>query len=107
MAYDELLADRVREALAGQEGLTERRMFGGLGFMIHGHMAVAANSVGGLMVRTDPDGEGHPLLRPMEMRGRTMSGWLTTDAGDDLSDEDLAELVEIGRSFVLTLPPKG
>lgn len=106
MAYDETLADRIREHLSGQDGLTERKMFGGIGFMIHGHMAVAANSKGGIMVRVDPQGEGHPLLRPMEMRGRTMGGWLTNDPEHDLDDDDLAELVDMGRTYVLTLPPK-
>ena len=80
MAYDEDLADRLRVALGDQPALTEKRMFGGLGFMVEGHMAVAASGQGGLMVRVDPatsaglvDGD---LVERVVMRGRAMDGWL-------------------------------
>lgn len=106
MAYDEVIAARIRDLLTGDDGLTERAMFGGLGFMLHGNMAVAAGSAGNLMVRCDPAGEGHPLLVPMEMRGRELRGWLTNEPGRDLDDEELAEVVDIGRRYVLTLPPR-
>src|SRR6185295_13505583 len=80
MAYDEDLANRIRELVGMEEGLTEMRMFGGLAFLVGGNMAVAACGQGGLMVRVDPD-ETDALLtaahaRPFEMRGREMQGWL-------------------------------
>lgn len=110
MAYDEVLARRIRDLLDGEEGLTTRKMFGGLGFMIHGHMAVAAASQGSLMVRADPahaeawiDGEA---VNPMEMRGRAMSGWLLV-APEALADDDQLQLwVDRGVAHVRTLPPK-
>lgn len=74
MAYDEELAGRVRGLLAGQAGLEERRMLGGLAFLLGGHLAVAASGQGGLMVRVDPAGArdltARPGVTPMEMRGR-------------------------------------
>lgn len=106
MAYDTELAHRIRALLVGETGLTEQAMFGGLGFMLDGHMAAAANSAGGLMVRADPAGPGDPLLFPMVMRGREMMGWLTNDPEQTLSDDDVARLVAIGVAFVRTLPPK-
>lgn len=110
MAYDEELADRVREHVEHEQGLTEKRMFGGLAFLIDGHMAVAANSKGGLMVRVDPaDTETllrEPRARPMEMRGREMSGWLRVDVDADVSDEELASWVSRGVAYARSLPPK-
>ena len=80
MAYDEDLANRIRELVGQQTGITEQRMFGGLAFLVRGNMAVAASGQGGLMVRVDPDDSDRLVAktsaRPMEMRGRTMSGWL-------------------------------
>src|SRR4051794_16688111 len=80
MAYDEELAERIRHAVAGEAGITEKRMFGGLAFLVHGNMAVAASGQGGLMVRTDPaDAESltaEPHVGRMVMRGREMDGWL-------------------------------
>ena len=110
MAYDEELADRVREALDGEPGVTEKRMFGGLGFMVAGNMAVAASSQGGLMVRVDRE-DGRSLVdgdsvRPMEMRGRTMDGWLLVDAGGLVDDEGLRRWVDRGVSHARSLPPK-
>ena len=110
MAYDEVLAERVRDQLSGEPGVTERKMFGGLGFMVDGHMAVAAGSGGDLMVRADPaisegwvDGEA---VRPMEMRGRPMSGWLLV-ANDVLADEaTLATWVTRGTTYARSLPPR-
>ena len=94
MAYDEELADRIR-ALTGEErGLTEKKMFGGLAFLIGGNMAVSASGQGGLMVRVDPE-ETDSLLadgsaRPVVMRGRAMRGWLRVDTDRLRSDQDLA-----------------
>ena len=106
MAYDEELAGRIRELVAGEEELTEKEMFGGLAFLIGGNMAVAASGQGGLLVRVDPE-ESDELVastdaRPMEMRGREMAGWLRVDPPDD----DLAAWVDRGVSFARTLPPK-
>jgi TfoX/Sxy family transcriptional regulator of competence genes len=110
MAYDEQLADRIRQALHGEPGVTEKRMFGGLGFMVAGNMAVAASSQGGLMVRVDPD-DGRSLVdgeavRPMEMRGRTMDGWLLVDSGALADDEELRRWVDRGVAYAGSLPPK-
>lgn len=110
MAYDEALADRLRDLLVDEPGVSEKKMFGGLGFMVDGHMAVAAMGKGGLMVRPDPESEQRLLERegvgPMEMRGRPMTGWLLVPAPFDLDDEVLAEMVEISVAHVRTLPPK-
>jgi hypothetical protein len=110
MAYDEVLAQRIRDLLDGEAGLTSKKMFGGLGFMLDGHMAVAAASSGGLMVRADPaqgeewvDGES---VRPMEMRGRAMHGWLLVDAASVAADDQLRVWVDRGVAHVRTLPPK-
>ncbi|PUA79186.1 TfoX/Sxy family protein [Nocardioides currus] len=110
MAYDEVLAARVHDALLGEAGVTEQKMFGGLGFMVDGHMAVAAGSGGELMVRADPaDAEGWidgEAVRPMEMRGRAMTGWLLMSQGAVTDDADLETWVGRGVSFVRTLPPE-
>src|ERR1700749_2022812 len=83
MSYDEALADRVREIVAATGAFSERKMFGGLAFMVQGHMAVAASREGGLMLRVDP-GQTDALLakphcRPFEMRGRPLDGWVPAD----------------------------
>ncbi len=110
MAYDEHLADRIRELVAGEAGLAEKRMFGGLAFLIGGNMAVAASGQGGLLVRVDPT-ESDSLLsttkaRPMEMRGRPMQGWLRVDTDDVSTERQLAKWVELGTSYARTLPAK-
>lgn len=110
MAYDEVLAQRIHDLVDGEAGWTSKKMFGGLGFMLDGHMAVAAGSSGSLMVRADPatseawcDGDA---VVPMEMRGRPMAGWLLVSQ-DVLADTDQLELwVERGATYVRTLPPK-
>jgi hypothetical protein len=110
MTYDEDLAARLRDELAGEPGLTERRMFGGLAFLLGGHMAVAASGQGGLMVRVPPERSEELVAgsaaEPMVMKGRPMAGWLVlpTDAVTD--DAELARWVAVGRDFVRTLPPK-
>ena len=110
MAYDEVLARRLHDLLDTEPGLTTRAMFGGLGFMLDGHMAVAAGSGGSLMVRVDPaDGEAWTdgeSVRPMEMRGRAMTGWLLVDGPELAEDERLRLWVGRGVEFVRTLPPK-
>src|SRR3954471_21994130 len=83
MAYDEDLANRIRELMSGEANVTEMRMFGGLAFLIDGNMAVAASGQGGLMVRVPPEDTdtlaAKPHARPFEMRGREMQGWLRVD----------------------------
>jgi TfoX/Sxy family transcriptional regulator of competence genes len=110
VAYDEDLADRIRDVLADEPDLTEKKMFGGLAFLIAGNMAVAASGRGGLMVRVDPD-KGDDLVaksnaRPMEMRGRAMSGWLRVDTDDVRQRRQLVTWVKRGASYAKSLPPK-
>lgn len=110
MAYEEELADRIRELIGGQSGLSEQKMFGGLAFLIDGKIAVAASGRGGLMVRVDPM-EGEKLLstssaEPMEMRGREMSGWLRVSADDVRTKRQLARWVKLGTAYAASLPAK-
>ena len=110
MAYDEDLAGRVRDLIAGEPGLTEQKMFGGLAFLIEGNMAVAASGQGGLMVRVDPE-QSEALVntssaRPLEMRGRQMPGWLRVDSEHVRTTRQLAVWVERGTSFARSLPAK-
>lgn len=110
MAYDEDLADRVREQLAGQR-VTEKRMFGGLAFLIGGNMSVAASSTGGLLVRVDPaegdDLVSQPGVTPMSMGGRApMKGWLQVDADVVADDNALAGWVRRGVAYAGSLPAK-
>src|SRR4051794_28811220 len=111
MAYDEDLANLIRECLAGEAGVVEQRMFGGLAFLIGGNMAVAASGQGGLMVRVDP-GQTEALLaephaQPFEMRGREMAGWLRVDAEGVQTREDLEPWVRRGVAYAGSLPAKG
>jgi TfoX/Sxy family transcriptional regulator of competence genes len=110
MAYDEELAERIRALLGERPGLSERKMFGGLAFLAGGNMAVAASGQGGILVRVDPD-ESDELVAstpaaPMEMRGRSMAGWLRMDAADVAEDAALGEWVERGWRYASSLPPK-
>src|SRR5919109_4134268 len=110
MAYDHELADRIRELLAGEPDLTEKQMFGGLAFLIRGHMAVAASGQGGILVRVDP-AQSERLVastsaRPMEMRGRSMQGWLRVDADRVRTKRQLSKWVTIGTTSARSLPPK-
>jgi TfoX/Sxy family transcriptional regulator of competence genes len=110
MAYDEELAERIRDLLAHEPDMGEQKMFGGLAFLIGGNMAVAASGQGGLMVRVDP-AEGEVLLaktkaRPMEMRGRSMSGWLRVDSDDVRQKRQLTKWVDRGVSYAKSLPRK-
>jgi hypothetical protein len=110
MAYDEALAARIRELAAAEPRLSERKMFGGLAFLIGGNMAVAASGQGGLLVRVDP-GESDELVRTtaaetMVMRGRPMAGWLRVGAGDVEAPDELERWVRRGLSYARSLPPK-
>jgi len=110
MAYDEQLAERIRGQLAGEPGLTEKRMSGGLAFLINGNMAVSASSQGGLLLRVDPAQTeqlaAEPAARPFVMRGREMDGWLRVDADAFSSDAELTQWVGRGVAYARTLPPK-
>jgi TfoX/Sxy family transcriptional regulator of competence genes len=110
VAYDEELADRVRELVVSESGLTEKKMFGGLAFLVGGNMAVAASGQGGLLVRVDP-AQSDKLVattnaRLMEMRGRSMQGWLRVDLEDLRTKRQLAKWVERGTTYARSLPVK-
>ena len=111
MAYDEELAARVRDAVAGEPGLTEKRMFGGLAFLVHRNMAVAASGQGGgLLLRVDPaDSETltqEPHVERFEMRGRAMDGWLHVGVDAVATEADLQRWVVVGLAYARSLPPK-
>ena len=110
MAYDEDLANRIRELLAGEAGVIEKRMFGGLAFLIGGYMSVTVSGRGGLLLRCDPE-ETEALLAkphagPFEMRGRMMDGWLRVDAEGVRTKRQLERWVTRGVSYARSLPPK-
>ena len=110
MAYDEQLADRVRAVLGGEPGVTPKKMFGGLAFLVNGHLAVSASGTGGLLLRTDPAQTEslleQPDVEPFVMRGREMSGWLRVLPEAVRSEEDLQRWVDIGVGYARSLPPK-
>ncbi len=109
MAHDEQLAARVRAVLAQEPDLSERRMFGGLAFLVGGRMAVAVSGQDGLMVRCDPAeapallGEAH--VAPMRMRGRDLRGWLLVEPDGLVEDTALTTWVETGAAYARSLPP--
>ena len=110
MAYDEKLAERIRELVAGEPGVTEKKMFGGLAFLVNGNMAVAASGQGGILVRIDP-AEGDRLVEktaaePMMMRGREMTGWLRLTSEDVRTKRQLAKWVEMAVGYARSLPKK-
>jgi TfoX/Sxy family transcriptional regulator of competence genes len=110
MAYDEDLANRIRELIDGDPAVTEQRMFGGLAFLVAGNMSVAASGQGGLMVRVEPGRTaallGKPHVRPFEMRGREMQGWLRVDAEGVRTKRQLEPWVRRGLSYARSLPAK-
>lgn len=110
MTYEEDLADRIREVVAGEPSFAEKKMFGGLAFLVNGNIAVAASGQGGLLVRVDPD-ESDSLIAetnayPMEMRGRPMRGWLRVDASHVRTKAQLSEWVQRGAAYARSLPAK-
>ena len=111
MAYDEHLAERIRDLVEGESGLSETKMFGGLAFLIGGNMAVAASGQGGLLVRADPETSDKLLasagVRPMEMRGREMLGWLRVDDEAVRTKRQLEKWVRVGVGYARSLPAKG
>lgn len=110
MAYDEDLADRIRELLAGEPDLTETKMFGGLAFLIGGNMAIAASGQGGALVRADPAESDTLVARTdaslFEMRGRSMKGWLRVDSEHLRTKSQLARWVDVGARYARSLPKK-
>jgi TfoX/Sxy family transcriptional regulator of competence genes len=108
--YDEDLVHRLRELLAREEAITEKKMFGGLAFLLRGNMSVAASRNGGLLVRIDPADTDACLARPhvslMEMGGRGMDGWITVGPDGLKTRPELAAWVRRGVAFAKTLPPK-
>jgi TfoX/Sxy family transcriptional regulator of competence genes len=110
VAYDEDLANRIRELVADEDGVTERKMFGGLAFLIGGHMAVSASGRGGLLLHVDR-AETNELLakphaQPFEMRGRVMEGWVRVDAEGLKTKRQLERWVARGVAHARSLPPK-
>ena len=110
MVYDTALADEVRAAIGAEPGMGEKAMFGGLAFLVHGNMAVAASGRGGLLVRVDP-ARVPSLIReagvePMVMRGRAMVGWLHVGTEALSDDESISRWVARGIGFARDLPPK-
>jgi TfoX/Sxy family transcriptional regulator of competence genes len=110
MAYDTELADRIRELLAPLRGVDEKRMFGGLAFLIGGHMAVAVSGQGGLLVRVPPQDTdkllGRACVSPMVMAGREARGWVHVDADGVKTKRQLTDWVTRGADYARTLPPK-
>lgn len=110
MPYDEQLADRIRDLLVAEPSLTEKRMFGGLAFLIGGHLAVAASHTGGLLCRVDREDQEAALARPhtapMVMKGREMAGWIRVDGAGFAEDDDLRFWVDAGAEHARALPPK-
>lgn len=110
VAYDEDLANRIRELVGAEQGVDEKKMFGGLAFLIGGNMSVAASGQGGLLVRCDPELTDEllekPGVRPMVMRGREMQGWLRVDADAVRTKRQLEPWVKRGVGYARSLPKK-
>lgn len=110
MAYDEDLANRIRDALAGETAVTEKKMFGGLAFLVSGNMAIAASGQGGVLVRADPSQSealsASPGVEVAVMQGRAMPGWLRVDAEQLRTKSQLAKWAKVGASFAKSLPAK-
>lgn len=110
MAYDEELADWVRTFLKGEGTLEEKRMFGGLGMLLNGNMAVAVRGKGGLLVRIDPEDAGEVLKEPgaklMKMRGRVMKGWVTVEPKVCTRRAEVLRWVKRGAAYAKSLPKK-
>ncbi len=110
MPYDEDLANRIRELVLTEHGVTEKRMFGGLAFLIDGNMSVSASGQGGLLLRVDPAETdklvSKPHAHPFEMRGRVMQGWLRVDPGGQRTKRQLERWVTRGIAYARSLPSK-
>lgn len=110
VAYDEHLAQRIRELVAIEPGMTERKMFGGLAFLVNGNMSVSASGQGGLLLRVDPAQTDELAAKPYAgrfvMRGREMDGWLRIDGAGVTTKAQLARWVSRGVGYARSLPPK-
>jgi TfoX/Sxy family transcriptional regulator of competence genes len=110
VAYDEDLADRIRELVGGEALVSEKKMFGGLAFLIGGNMAIAASGQGGVLVRVDPEQSDRLVASTSAqvavMRGRPMAGWLRVDSEHVRTKRQLAKWVDLGTGYARTLPPK-
>jgi hypothetical protein len=110
MAYDTELADRIRELIGAERGVDEKRMFGGLAFLINGNMSVAASGQGGLLVRVPPDDTDKLVARehvgPMVMAGREARGWLRVSLDAVKTKRQLQSWVSRGVDYAKSLPPK-
>jgi TfoX/Sxy family transcriptional regulator of competence genes len=110
MAYDEDLANRIRELIAAEPGVVEKKMFGGLAFLIGGHMSVSASGRGGLLLRVEPAQTdallAKPHAGPFEMRGKTMEGWVRVAPEGLRTKRQLEPWVRRGVAFARSLPPK-
>jgi TfoX/Sxy family transcriptional regulator of competence genes len=110
VAYDEHLAERIRELVEGERGLTEQKMFGGVAFLVGGNMAIAASGEGGILVRVDPE-QADDLVDTTPastavMRGRPMRGWLRVTADDVRTKRQLQRWVGLGTAYARSLPAK-
>ena len=109
MAYNEQAAHRVRDIISNQPGFVEKKMFGGVGFLLYGNMACGINK-DDLIIRVGADNYSHavmrPHTRPFDITGREMKGWVMVEPAGYANDSDLADWVQTGVDFALTLPPK-
>ncbi len=111
MAFDEDLADRIRELVASERGLSEKKMFGGLAFFVGGNMAITASRQGGVLVRVDPEQTSRLVSTSKAtaaiMRGRPMAGWLRLEAQDLRTKRQLTKWIDLGTTYARSLPAKG
>ncbi len=110
MAYDQLLAERIRDLLADEPGVTEKKMFGGLAFLVAGNMAISASGQGGALVRCNPSEAEHLVdtttAEIAVMRGKPMPGWLRVPTESLRTKRDVARWVKVGAAFARSLPAK-
>ncbi len=110
MAYDEALADRLRDLLEDDPHLSEQKMFGGLAFLINGNVAIAASGQGGVLVRVDPEDSDRIVATSSAelavMRGRPMEGWLRVASDQLRTKRQLTRWATLGAGFARSLPPK-
>lgn len=110
MGYDEALAGRIRDLIGPDPELTEKKMFGGLAFLIGGNMAVAASGQGGILVRVDPERSDRLVATTKAetavMQGREMPGWLRVATQDVMTKPQLAKWVRLGADYARSLPAK-
>lgn len=110
VAYDEDLANRIRALMSDEDGVVEKRMFGGLAFLIGGNMSISASGQGGILVRVDPAETdallAEPHAEPMVMRGREMDGWLRVAAEGVATQRQLEKWVRRGVGYARSLPAK-